>query len=209
MARYKDSVCRLCRRESIKLFLKGDRCFGPKCAIERRQYAPGVHGQRRRSKTSEYGLQLREKQKLKRMYCLLEKQFRNTFFKADGQKGVTGEKLLTLLERRLDTIVYRMGFVTSRVEARQLIQHGHFLVNGKKVSISSYLVKVGDEISVREKSQKMERIVQAMEGRERRGAATWLDLDKKTLKGKVNALPAREELTMPIQEQLVVELYSK
>jgi small subunit ribosomal protein S4 len=209
LARYKESVCRLCRREGIKLFLKGDRCFGPKCAVERRQYAPGMHGQSRRSKISEYGLQLREKQKLKRMYGLLEKQFRGAFHAGDRQKGITGENLLSILEQRLDTIVYRMGFVTSRAEGRQLLQHGHFSVNGKKVDIPSFKVKVGDEISVNAKGQKMERIIQAMEGRERRGVSTWLELDKKGFKGKVNALPSREELTMPIQEQLVVELYSK
>ncbi|OGP17152.1 MAG: 30S ribosomal protein S4 [Deltaproteobacteria bacterium RIFCSPLOWO2_02_FULL_50_16] len=209
MARYKDSVCRQCRRESVKLFLKGDRCFGPKCALERRQYSPGMHGQGRRSKTSEYGIQLREKQKMKRMYGLLEKQFRNIFYLADKGKGVTGDTLLKLLETRLDTIVYRMGFVTSRAEGRQLIQHGHFRVNGKKVSIPSYRVKAGDEITIKEKSQKIARIIQSMESHERRGVATWLELDKNNFKGKVKALPAREELTMPIQEQLVVELYSK
>ena len=209
MARYQDSVCRLCRREGIKLFLKGDRCFGPKCAIERRQYAPGMHGQSRRSKSSEYGLQLREKQKLKRLYGLMERQFRKTFHEAERKRGITGETLLHLLEGRLDSIIYRMGFVTSRAEGRQLIQHGHFLVNAKKVSIPSYQVKVGDEITVKERSQKIMRITQAMEGRERRGVAAWVEIDKKNFKGKVLALPAREELTMPIQEHLVVELYSK
>jgi len=201
-------VCRLCRRESLKLFLKGDRCYGDKCAFERRGYAPGDHGQLRR-KHSDYGVQLREKQKLKRMYGLLERQFRSYFEKADKQKGITGTNLLLFLERRLDNMVFRIGFANSRNEARQLVRHNHFLVNGKPINIPSYLVKVGSEIRVREKSRKVERIVEAMEIVARRGIPQWLELDKDNFRGLVKTLPSREELVMPVQEQLVVELYSK
>lgn len=208
MARYRESLCRLCRREGLKLFLKGDRCYSDKCAFERRGYAPGDHGQVRR-KYSDYGVQLREKQKLKRMYGLLERQFRGYFEKADRQKGITGTNLLLLLERRLDNIVFRMGFAASRNEARQLVRHNHFLVDGKPVNIPSYLVKAGSEISVREKSRKVGRILEALETVARRGIPQWLELDKDNFRGVVKALPSREELTMPIQEQLVVELYSK
>jgi len=208
LARYRESVCRLCRREGLKLFLKGDRCFGDKCAFERRSYAPGDHGQLRR-KYSDYGVQLREKQKLKRMYGLLERQFRGYFQKADKQKGITGTNLLLFLERRFDNMVFRMGFANSRNEARQLIKHNHFLVNGKPVNIPSYLVNVGSEIQVREKSKKVERIVEAMEIVARRSIPQWLELDKDNFRGVVKALPSREELVMPVQEQLVVELYSK
>lgn len=208
MARYKDSVCRLCRREGLKLFLKGDRCFSDKCAFERRSYAPGDHGQMRR-KYSDYGVQLREKQKLKRMYGLLERQFRGYFGKADRQKGITGTNLLLFLERRLDNMIFRMGFANSRNEARQLVRHDHFLVNGKPVNIPSYLVNVGSEILVREKSKKVGRILEAMETVARRGVPQWLELDKDNFKGVVKSLPSREELVMPVQEQLVVELYSK
>ena len=208
MARYKESVCRLCRREGLKLFLKGDRCYGDKCAFERRNYAPGDHGQIRR-KYSDYGVQLREKQKLKRMYGLLERQFRGYFGKADRQKGITGTNLLLFLERRLDNMIFRMGFANSRNEARQLVRHDHFLVNGKPVNIPSYLVDVGSEIQVREKSRKVERIIEAMETVARRSIPQWLELDKDNFKGVVKALPSREELVMPVQEQLVVELYSK
>ena len=208
MARYKDSVCRLCRREGLKLFLKGDRCYSDKCAFERRGYAPGDHGQLRR-KFSDYGVQLREKQKLKRMYGLLERQFRGYFEKADRQKGITGTNLLIFLERRLDNMVFRMGFANSRTEARQLVRHKHFSVNGKAVNIPSYMVMSGSEIVVREKSRKVERILDAMETVARRGVPQWLELDKDNFKGLVKTLPSREELTMPIQEQLVVELYSK
>ncbi|HYA13354.1 MAG TPA: 30S ribosomal protein S4 [Syntrophales bacterium] len=208
MARYKESVCRLCRREGLKLFLKGDRCYGEKCAFERRGYAPGDHGQIRK-KYSDYGVQLREKQKLKRMYGLLERQFRSYFEKADRQKGITGTNLLLYLERRLDNMVFRMGFANSRTEARQLVRHNHFLVNGKPVNIPSYLVNVGGEIQVREKSRKVERIREAMEIVARRGIPQWLELDKNNFSGVVKALPAREELVMPVQEQLIVELYSK
>jgi small subunit ribosomal protein S4 len=201
-------VCRLCRREGLKLFLKGDRCYGEKCAFERRGYAPGDHGQIRK-KYSDYGVQLREKQKLKRMYGLLERQFRGYFEKADRQKGITGTNLLLFLERRLDNMVFRMGFANSRTEARQLVRHNHFLVNGKPVNIPSYLVNVGGEIQVREKSRKVERIQEAMEIVARRGIPQWLELDKSNFSGVVKALPSREELVMPVQEQLVVELYSK
>jgi small subunit ribosomal protein S4 len=208
LARYKESVCRLCRREGLKLFLKGDRCYGDKCAFERRGYAPGDHGQIRR-KHSDYGVQLREKQKLKRMYGLLERQFRSYFEKADKQKGITGTNLLVFLERRLDNMVFRIGFANSRNEARQLVRHNHFLVDGKPINIPSYLVKVGSEIRVREKSRKVERIVEAMEIVARRGIPQWLELDKDNFRGMVKTLPSREELVMPVQEQLVVELYSK
>lgn len=208
MARYRESACRLCRREGLKLFLKGDRCYSEKCAFERRGYAPGEHGQMRK-KHSDYGVQLRAKQKLKRMYGLLEKQFRGYFEKADRQKGITGTNLLLFLERRLDNMVFRMGFANSRTEARQLVRHNHFMVSGKPVNIPSYLVKVGDEIQVREGSRKVERILDAMESVARRGVPQWLELDKDNYKGILKVLPTREELTMPVQEQLVVELYSK
>ncbi len=208
MARYNDSVCKLCRREGLKLFLKGDRCYTEKCAIERRAYAPGQHGQAR-SKSSEYGTQLREKQKVKRLYGLLEKQFRLSFQKADRTKGVTGENLLFGLESRLDNMVYRLGFANSRSEARQLVRHGHFLVNGKKVNIPSYVCKPGDAIEVREKSRSIARIAQAVEAVDRRGVPAWLELDKAAFKGVIKNLPQRTDLTMPINEQLIVELYSK
>ncbi|MGD9364952.1 MAG: 30S ribosomal protein S4 [Desulfobacteraceae bacterium] len=209
MARYTGSVCRICRRENLKLFLKGDRCYGDKCAFDRRGYAPGEHGQRRRGKLSDYGIQLREKQKVKRMYCLSEKQFRLTFQQADRQKGITGTNLLVLLERRLDNVVYRLGFVNSRTQGRHLVRHNHFLVNGKKVNIPSYAIKVGDEISVGEKGKKVQVIGDAMEAVVRRGVPQWLELDKDNMKGVVKSFPVREDLTMPMQEQLIVELYSK
>lgn len=190
------------------MFLKGDRCYSEKCALERRGYAPGEHGQLRR-KPSDYGIQLREKQKLRRMYALLEKQFRGYFVKADKQKGITGTNLLLFLERRLDNLVYRMGFANSRSEARQLVRHNHFTVNGKVVNIPSYLVKIGNEIQVREKSRKVDKILEAMDTVARRGVPQWLDVDKDNFKGTLKALPTREDLTMPIQEQLIVELYSK
>jgi small subunit ribosomal protein S4 len=208
VARYRDSVCRLCRREGLKLFLKGDRCFTEKCAIERRNYPPGEHGQAR-AKFSEYAMQLREKQKLKRMYGLLERQFRRYFEMAERSRGVTGEALLQLLERRLDNIVYRMGFATSRAEARQLVRHGHFMVNGRKVDIPSYLVQVGDVISVRERSRSVARIQDAMAQAERRGIPEWLEVQHEAFSGRVAALPSRADLTAPINEKLVVELYSK
>ena len=208
MARYTKSACRLCRRETLKLFLKGERCYTEKCAIDRRNYAPGQHGQSRK-KFSEYGAQLREKQKVKRLYGLLENQFRNTFKEADRQKGITGEILLALLERRLDNAVYRFGFANSRDEARQLVRHNHFLVNQAKVNIPSYLVKPGDIVELREKSKKVVRILEALEGVARRGVPQWLELDKDQMKGSVKGLPSREEITIPIQEKLIVELYSK
>lgn len=208
MARYRESACRLCRREGLKLFLKGDRCYSEKCAFERRGYAPGEHGQMRK-KHSDYGVQLRAKQKLKRMYGLMEKQFRGYFEKADRQKGITGTNLLLFLERRLDNMVFRMGFANSRTEARQLVRHNHFLVGGKPVNIPSYLLQAGDDIQVREGSRKVERILDAMESIARRGIPQWLELDKANYRGILKVLPTREELTMPVQEQLVVELYSK
>lgn len=208
MARYIESGCRLCRRENLKLYLKGDRCYSDKCAFERRSYPPGQHGQGR-SKFSSYGVQLREKQKVKRMYGLVEKQFRNFFAKAERQKGITGTNLLILLERRLDNMVYRLGFANSRNEARQLVQHNHFNVNGRKVSIPSYLVKIGDVIELREKSRKSAKINDSLEGVARRGIPSWLELDKEHYRGRILALPSREDLTMPIKEQLIVELYSK
>jgi small subunit ribosomal protein S4 len=208
LARYTDSVCRLCRREGLKLFLKGERCYTDKCAIERRNYPPGEHGQAR-SKFSEYAIQLREKQKVKRMYGLLEDQFRLYFQKAERQKGITGENLLLLLERRLDNMVYRMGFATSRAEARQLIRHGHFTVDARKVNIPSYLVKAGQVVSVKERSRKVARIVEALEQAERRGVPEWLEVSKDNFTAQVKILPARAELTMPINEKLIVELYSK
>ena len=208
MARYTKSVCRLCRRENLKLFLKGERCYTEKCAIERRNYPPGQHGQNRR-KFSDYGSQLREKQKVKRLYGILENQFRNTFKEADRRKGITGEILLSLLERRLDNAVYRLGFANSRNEARQLVKHSHFLVNQTKVNIPSYLVKPGDIIQLREKSKKVVRILESLEGVARRGVPQWLELDKEQLKGSVKTLPTREDITIPIQEKLIVELYSK
>lgn len=209
MARYTGSVCRICRRENVKLFLKGDRCYGDKCAFDRRSYAPGEHGQRRRGKTSDYGIQLREKQKVKRMYGLSEKQFHLFFEKADRQKGITGTNLLVLLERRLDNVVYRLGFTNSRSQGRHFVRHNHFLVNGKKVNIPSYLIKIGDEITLREKSQKVQAINDSLDAVVRRGLPQWLDLEKDQMKGVVKSFPVRDDLTMPMQEQLIVELYSK
>jgi small subunit ribosomal protein S4 len=201
-------VCRLCRREGLKLFLKGERCYTDKCAIERRNYPPGQHGQGR-VKFSEYSLQLREKQKLKRMYRLLEGQFRRLFEKADRTKGITGETLMILLERRLDNMVYRLGFANSRAEARQLVRHGHFLVNDRKIDVPSALVKPGDVVTVRERSRKVVRIQEALELSQRRGVPEWLEVDRPNFTGRIRALPARVDLTMPINEKLVVELYSK
>jgi len=209
VARYTASVCRQCRREGLKLFLKGERCYTDKCAIERRNYPPGEHGQRRRPKLSEYNIQLREKQKLKRTFGLLERQFRRLFQSAERSRQITGEELLVLLERRLDNMVYRMGFTNSRAEARQLVRHGHFIVNGRKVSIPSYLVGSGDVISVRDGSRGMARIQEALELSRRRGVPEWLETDPTTFTGKVRMLPKRSDLTMPINEKLVVELYSK
>ncbi|VEN74780.1 30S ribosomal subunit protein S4 [Candidatus Desulfarcum epimagneticum] len=209
MARYTGSVCRICRRENLKLFLKGDRCYSDKCAFDRRGYPPGQHGQRRGRKVSDYGIQLREKQKIKRMYGLSEKQFRLFFKKADRMQGITGSNLLVLLERRLDNVVYRMGFVDSRNQGRHYVRHNHFTVNGKKVNIPSYLVKKGDTVEVREKSRKIDSISNALDGVVRRGVPQWLELEKDDFKGVVKIFPVREDMTMPMQEQLVVELYSK
>jgi small subunit ribosomal protein S4 len=208
LARHIESVCRLCRRENLKLYLKGDRCYSDKCAVERRAYPPGQHGQGR-AKFSNYGVQLREKQKVKRMYGLMEKQFYNFFEKAERQKGVTGTNLLLLLEKRLDNLVYRLGFATSRSEGRQLVRHSHFTVNGKKVNIPSYLAKVGDVIELREKSRKIAQIGESLEAVARRGVPSWLELEKEKFRGRLVSLPARDELTMPIKEQLIVELFSK
>ncbi len=208
MARYTASACRICRRENLKMYLKGDRCYTDKCAIERRPYPPGQHGQGR-VKFSGYGVQLREKQKVKRMYGLLESQFRGSFHRAATAKGKTGETLLQLLELRLDNVVFRMGFADTRAEARQLVRHGHFQVNAKRVNIPSFEVKPGSVIEVAEKSRKMIRIAEALETVDRRGIPQWIDLDKKAMKGTVKSVPNREDLTMPIQEQLIVELYSK
>ena len=208
MGRYLGPVCRLCRREGTKLFLKGTRCYGEKCAIDRRSYPPGQHGQGR-MRTSEYSLQLREKQKLKRIYGLLERQFRGYFRRAERMKGITGEHLLALLERRLDNVVYRLGFASSRREARQLVGHGHLMVNGKKVNIPSYLVAVGQTVSIREKSQTVLPIQKGLEGVDGRGVPTWLELDKTRFTGRVKELPTKEEIALPVNEQLVVELYSR
>ena len=208
MARCIGSVCRLCRRENQKLFLKGDRCYTDKCSFERRGYPPGQHGQGR-IKFSEYGLQLREKQKIKRIYGLMESQFRSVFEKAERTKGVTGSNLLSMLERRLDNVAYRTGFANSRTEARHLVRHGHFSVNGKKVNIPSYLVDKGDLVEVREKSKTIARIGGALEAVRRREIPQWLELDSANMKSRIRDLPVRDDVTAPMQERLVVELYSK
>lgn len=208
MARYTGSVCRLCRRENQKLFLKGDRCYSEKCSFERRGYPPGQHGQGR-IKFSEYGLQLREKQKIKRVYGLLEKQFRLVFAKADRAKGITGSNLLSMLERRLDNVVYRSGFANSRTEARQLVRHGHFSVNGKKVDLPSFMVSKADSVEVLEKSRSVNKIAMALEGVKRREIPQWLELDINNFKSRVRDLPTRDDVTMPMEERMVVELYSK
>lgn len=208
MARYTDAVCRICRRETMKLYLKGDRCYSDKCAVERRNYPPGQHGQGR-SKFSDYGLQLREKQKIKRMYGLVEKQFKTYFKAADRQKGVTGTNFLVLLERRLDNVVYRFGFADSRAQARQLVRHNHFLINGKKVNIPSYLLRPGDVVVVDEKSRQLASINEALEAMPRRGLPQWLEVDKTKFEGIFKVFPTREEMNLPVQEQLVVEFYSK
>lgn len=208
MARYTGPSCRLCRREGMELFLKGERCYTDKCAIKRRSYPPGQHGQGR-IKVSDYGVQLREKQKVRRIYGILENQFRGYFQMADRMKGVTGENLLFILERRLDNVAFRFGFATSRDEARQLVRHGHFTLNGRKVNIPSIQVKAGDVLQLREKSRKVAAISESLEGVVRRGIPQWLELEKDAFKGVVKALPVREDITMPIQEQLIVELYSK
>ncbi|QSQ08995.1 30S ribosomal protein S4 [Koleobacter methoxysyntrophicus] len=208
MARYIGPSCRLCRREGIKLYLKGDRCYTERCAIDRRGYAPGQHGQARR-KLSEYGIQLREKQKAKRIYGVLERQFKRYFEIAERKKGVTGENLLRILESRLDNVVYRMGFASSRAEARQLIRHGHFTVNGKKVNIPSYLVRIGEVIAVKEDSRKLSRIKELAETAAQRNVPQWLEVNAEAMEGRVVGLPAREDIDVPIEEHLIVELYSK
>ena len=209
MARYTGAVCRLCRRENQKLYLKGDRCFTGKCAIDRRPaQPPGQHGKGRK-KLSEYGLQLREKQKARRYYCVLESQFEKYFEMAAAKKGVTGENLLRILESRLDNVVYRLGFAMSRPEARQLVGHGHFTVNGKKVTIPSYLLKAGDVVALREKSRSSDKFKAVIEANASRVPPKWLDLNANTLEAKVINLPAREEIDFPIEEHLIVELYSK
>jgi small subunit ribosomal protein S4 len=209
LARYTDAVCRLCRREGMKLFLKGTRCFSDKCAIEKRNFAPGQHGKDRKAKVVGYGLQLREKQKTKRMYFTQEGQFRNYFEKAARSRGVTGEILLQQLERRLDNIVYRLGFGISRRQARQLVRHGHVQVDGRKVNIPSYQVNVGEEIAIREASRKLTILESAKEFASHQNAVNWLEIDRDNYKGRVTALPKREDINLPVNEQLIVELYSK
>jgi len=208
MARYTGPVCRLCRREGMKLYLKGDRCYSEKCAIDRRNYAPGQHGQRR-AKASEYGMQLREKQKVRRVYGVLEGQFRGYFGKAERQQGVTGENLLRILERRLDNVVYRLGFASSRAQARQLVRHNHFTLNGHKANIPSMQVHVGDVIQLKEKSKSSAVIKEIIENLGQKTPPAWLELDKENLSGRVVALPTRDDIDLPVQEQMIVELYSR
>jgi len=209
LARYKDAVCRLCRREGIKLFLKGTKCFSDKCPIEKRNFAPGQHGKDRKAKIVGYGLQLREKQKAKRIYFTQEGQFRNYFEKAARTKGVTGELLLQQLERRLDSVVLRMGLGISRRQARQLVRHGHISVNGRKVNIPSYQVAVGEEIAIREASRKLPILEQAKEFAGHANPPNWIEIDRDNFKGRITALPKREDIQLPVNEQLIVELYSK
>lgn len=209
MARYREALCRVCRREGEKLFLKGDRCFTEKCGVERRKYPPGQHGQRR-AKLSDYAIQLRAKQKVRSSYGLLmERQFRKYFGMAEKHKGVTGEVLLQLLERRLDNMVYRMGFAANRRQARQLIGHGFFRVNGREVNVPSYLVKVGDVVEVNEKGRKLGSVEDSLSKAMHRGLPGWVELDGENFRGTVSRIPSREEIAMPVQEQLIVELYSK
>ncbi len=208
MAKYNSAKCRLCRREGTKLFLKGDRCFSEKCAQDRRPYAPGQHG-RARKKLSDYAVQLREKQKVRRVYGVLEKQFRGYFTRADMAKGVTGANLLAFLERRMDNVVYRLGFADSRSQARQLVRHGLFTLNGHKVSIPSLQVKVGDVIEVPEKNRKVPVLAEAASAVARRGCPSWLEVDPQAFKGVIKAMPQRDDITFPINESLIVELYSK
>ena len=209
MARYIGPVCRLCRREGMKLFLKGERCYTEKCAIEKRNLPPGQHGKLRKAKLVGYGLQLREKQKVKRIYGVLENQFRRYFEMADRTRGITGETLLQLLERRLDNVIYRLGLATSRPQARQLVRHGHFLVNGKKVDIPSYSMKQGDVITVLGRTQKNPTLEHAMEEVKGRGIPEWLSFDPNSITGRIVSIPTREQINLPVQEQLIVELYSK
>ncbi len=208
MARNLGPVCRLCRREGLKLFLKGERCYSDKCAIERRNYPPGAHGQAR-TRFSEFAIRLREKQKVKRIYRLLEKQFAHYFEVAERMPGITGESLLVLLERRLDNVIYRLGFASSLSQARQLVRHGHFEVNGKKVTIPSYLVAVGQVVSITEKSRTKKVIVEALEMAQRRGVPPWIALERDQFRGSLRSYPARTDLTMPISEKLIVEHYSR
>ena len=209
MARYTGPVCRLCRRERMKLFLKGDRCFKEKCAIEKRGYPPGQHGQRRGRRTLGYGLQLREKQKVKRIYGVLERQFRLYFKEADRRKGITGENLLVMLERRLDNVAYSLGFAASRAQARQLVRHGHISVDGKKTTIPSYQVKPGQAVAVRENSRKNELIRASVDTARGRGVPDWMELDAENFTVRMVSLPSREDIKLPIQDQLIVELYSR
>lgn len=209
MARYTEAVCRQCRREGLKLYLKGERCYTEKCGISRRSYVPGQHGQGRRGKPSEYGLQLREKQKARRIYGVLESQFRRYFKEADRRKGITGENLLQILELRLDNVVYRLGLAASRAEARQLVRHGHFNVDGRKVSIPSYQVSPGEVIAVRQGSRDKGSFKDLAELMRNQGTVEWLEADRQDLSGKVARLPAREEIDVPITEHLIVELYSR
>ena len=209
MARYIGPVCRLCRREAMKLFLKGERCYTEKCAIEKRNFPPGQHGKTRKAKLAGYGIQLREKQKVKRIYGVLENQFRRYFEMADRTRGITGETLLQLLERRLDNVLYRLGLATSRAQARQLARHGHFTVNGRKVDIPSYSVKAGDIVGVRTGSAENPAIQHALEEVKGRGVPEWLSFDPATMTGRIASLPTREQINLPVQEQLIVELYSK
>ena len=209
MARYNGPVCRLCRREGMKLFLKGERCYTEKCAIEKRNMPPGQHGKSRKAKMVGYGIQLREKQKVKRVYGVLENQFRRYFESAARHRGVTGVMLLQALETRLDNVVYRLGFATSRPQARQLVRHGHFLINGKKVDIPSYAVKMGDEVRVREASAKSAVVAHAIDEVKGRGVPEWLQVDAANTLGRVLSIPTREQINLPVQEQLIVELYSK
>ena len=209
MARYIGPVCRLCRREGMKLFLKGERCYTEKCAIEKRNTPPGQHGRARRAKVVGYGVQLREKQKVKRIYGVLENQFRRYFETAERTRGITGETLLQLLERRLDNVVYRSGFATSRAQARQFVRHGHFLVNGRKVDVPSYSVRAGDIVSVRQTSLENAAIAHAMEEVKGRGVPEWIAIDSTKLAGTIASIPTREQINLPVQEQLIVELYSK
>lgn len=209
MAVYHDARCRLCRREGMKLFLKGARCLTDKCAFERRGYAPGEHGKNRRAKETNYGLQLREKQKARRIYGLLERQFRHTFAKASEAKGVTGEVLLQMLERRLDNVVFRLGLAASRSAARQLVRHGHFTVNSRNVDIPSFQVRPGDEVKVRDKSRELAVIKNSLDSRKGQGVPDWLELQTEKLAGRVLHVPSRASIGVPINEQLIVELYSK
>lgn len=209
MARYKGPVCRLCRRESSKLFLKGERCLTGKCSLTKRNYVPGFKGQEKRRKASEYGIQLREKQKIKRIYGVLERQFRNYFYKAERQPGMTGQNLIFLLERRLDNVIYRLGWASSRAQARQLVEHGHFLVNGKKVDIPSFLVEPEDELGVYQRDRSKKLIKELAAGRAKKGISPWLEVNPANLTGRFVRIPEREEIDLDANESLVVELYSK